>query len=396
MLLVSGLPGWADDHGDTPGAATLLSESQVTYGEFVPGNIDPGGDIDFFSFVVESEHIGYLYVIETTIPPEDPLSDTYLRLVDRDGLGQIVTDDNSGEGYGSRILWSPSEAGTYYAEVSQLLPEDVGLYSISVFRAGPAPPDDHGDDTASSTLLVVNDPPLSGSMELSGDTDYFQFVAEPGYFYDIETSSLTEGSDTVIALIDSDGETELGTDDQGGREFNASRILWMAPMDVQPPENIFWVRVYQFLEGKHSVGYSVSIGSEGVPAGLPMDGSPTGGYLDNPGDVDAFIFAATENHTTEANLATLNEINNFRIRLLDTDGITLLVEQKNLEFEDLVHTHETTGHFPLLVTEPYLGEGYSISATSEAPVVNPDLNDDGCINAKDVILIMEAYHEEME
>jgi len=396
LLAITPSQCWADDHGDTPETATLLTEGQVSAGAFVAGNINPAGDLDYFAFVVASGHVGYLYIIETTIPPEDPFSDTFITLVDKDRITPIVSDDNGGEGNASLILWSPEEAGTYYVEVSQLLLEDVGLYSLSVFRAGIAPPDDHGDRPDTATLLVVNDLPTEGSMELSADVDYFRFVAQPNYFYDIETSSLTTGSDTVITLYDSDGQTELGTDDQGGREFNASRILWLAPPDVQAPSDVYWVRVVQFLEGKSGVGYSIAASSEGEPSPLPMDGSPMSGYLENPGDVDTYVFSATKDHTTRVSLATTNDINNFRLRLLDTDGVSLLVEQKNLEFEDLVYRHEKTGVFPLLVTEPFTGKAYTLSASREATFGNPDLNGDGKIDATDIMLMLNAYHQAEE
>jgi hypothetical protein len=380
-----------DDHGNCPETATLLTENQVLNGFFITGNIELPGDVDYFSFDVGAEHIEYLFVIETTVPPSDPFSDTFIRLLDTDGFTQIVSDDNSGEGSGSQILWSPESPGVYYVEVSQFFTEDTGLYSVSVFRAGPAPPDDHGDDPSTATFLIADGTPVSGSIELSADVDFFQFIALPGQFYDIETSNLDDGSDTVISLLDNDAETVLGTDDQSGREFNASRILWVSPPDAAPPNDLYFVGVSQFLPSKTGVGYALSVTGSGSPEVLPTDGIPKVGDLLQPGDVDAYVFSATKSHTTRMNLATTNEINNFELRLLDSDGISLLQEQSNLEFEDLVHQHENTGDFFLTVTEPFQGGAYALSATDEVEAGNPDLNGDGRIDAIDFILLMEAY-----
>lgn len=385
--------GGPDDHGDTPSTATALTSEEVTNGIFLPGNIEEPGDVDYFSFVVDPIHVDHLYVIETTIPMSDPLSDTFLRLIDKDQLSQLASDDDSGAGVASKILWASIDPGTYYVEVSQSFPDDTGTYSVSVLRAGAAPPDDHGDDPATATLLLVGDPPISGSTELPGDLDFFQFIAVANQFYDIETTGLTTGSDTFISLIDRDGETVIDTDDQGGREFNASRISFIAPPDILSPSDIFYIKVAQFLPSNQG-GYMIGVQSPGVPEGLVFDASSAEGFLEAAGDIDPFVLSATQNHTSRINLATTNSINNFELRLMNEDGVSELLIQKNLEFEDMVFVHQETGIYFLLVTEPFQGGGYSISATREIPIVNPDLNLDGNVDAKDFLLMMDAYHKE--
>jgi hypothetical protein len=389
-------PSYAlDDHGDTFQTATALTSTQVTQGTFVPGNIEEPGDIDYFSFVVDPQYVDYLFVIETTIPTNDPYSDTYLRLIGTDGSTQLAADDDGGGGSESKIQWASPAAGTYYVEVSQTFSTDTGTYSVSVLRAGPAPPDDHGDTPSEGTLLVVNDPATAGTTELPGDTDYFQFIARPGRFYDIETSGLGEGSDTILALIAHDEETVLGTDDQGGREFNASRILWVAPPDIAAPTDVFYLKVSQFLPSAQG-DYSIAIQSPGIPSELITDGSETSeGDLESAGDVDAYSFPGVKNKTIEVNLATTNSPNNFEMRLLDPDGISVLTEQDDLESRNLEQKIKVTAEHYLLVTEPYAGGAYSLSATMEAPAPNPDVNGDGVVDASDVLTLMDHYLETM-
>ncbi|GAI50764.1 unnamed protein product, partial [marine sediment metagenome] len=67
-----------------------------------------------------------------------------------------------------------------------------------------------------------------GEIEIGGDVDYFSFSAASGYRYVILTSQLGGGCDTVIHLYDTDGTTELDSNDDGGTEPLASRIVWQA------------------------------------------------------------------------------------------------------------------------------------------------------------------------
>lgn len=397
LSILQAAVGWAggseDDCADAPLLGScLISEAQISIQTFIPGNIEEPGDVDVYSFEVLSDHVGFLYLLETVIPTGDPFSDTYIRLIDRDGVSEIASDNDSGAGLGSKVLWSPSAAGTYYLEVSQFLPGEIGLFQVSVFRSGPAPDDDHGDEPVSATLLTVGGLPAAGSTELSGDVDFFKFAIEPNRFHDIETSGLESGSDTVISLYDSDGETLLAIDDQGGRQFNASRILWISPNGLQQSEAFAYVRVQQFLPGKSGVGYSISVSSPGPPATLPLEGEEIIGEIEEPGAAAAFLFEASANTQIEVGLSVLpGELNLFEVRLLDSDGVSLLKSQENLEFEKLSYTFARTDGYYLLVTEPYTGGVFTLAADLTAVVGNPDLNLDGKIDARDFLILMEAY-----
>lgn len=397
LSILQAAVGWAggaeDDCGDGPLLGPcLISEAQISVRIFIPGNIEEPGDVDVYSFEVLSDHVGFLYLLETVIPTGDPFSDTYIRLIDRDGLTEIASDNDSGAGLGSRILWSPSAAGTYHLEVSQFLPGEIGLFQISVFRSGPAPDDDHGDDPLTGTLLTVGGLPIACSTELSADVDFFKFAVEPNQFYDIETSGLESGSDTVITLYDSDGETLLAIDDQGGRQFNASRILWISPNEELETEVLAFIRVQQFLPGKSGVGYSIAVSSPGQPATLPLEGEEIVGEIEEPGSAAAFLFEASANTQIEVGLSVSpGELNLFEIRLLDSDGVSLLKSLNSLEFEKLNHTFTRTDDYYLLVTEPYTGGLFTLTAQLTALEGNPDLNLDGKIDAQDFLILMEAY-----
>jgi hypothetical protein len=169
----------------------------------------------------------------------------------------------------------------------------------------------------------------------------------------------------------------------------------ISPDQLPAGEPFYFLEIQQFLTGTSGVGYTLSVESNGAPTPLAMEGQKTLGTIAQPGEVDAYIFSASEMSTFSAHLvAATGELNLFELRLLDRDGVSQLESQKNLEFEDLQYTIEEGGNYFLLVTEEYEGGAYTLSATSEVSEGDPDLNLDGNIDHKDFILLMEAYRSD--
>ena len=86
--------------------------------------------------------------------------------------------------------------------------------------------DDHGNNAAASTPVLVPSSTL-GNVEVDTDVDWFRFSAIVGTDYTFETI-LGTLPDSVLRLIDTNGETTIAFDDDGG-EGLASRIEWTAP-----------------------------------------------------------------------------------------------------------------------------------------------------------------------
>jgi hypothetical protein len=128
--------GGGDDHGNTPGSATPIP----TLGTPVNGSINPGGDVDFFSFAAVG---GRNYSIST-----GGTTDTVLQLVARNGIDVLATDDDGGPGFLSLIQWACPASGTYYARVSHYSAAGTGAYTLTV-EEQTAPP-------TGATLLVQN------------------------------------------------------------------------------------------------------------------------------------------------------------------------------------------------------------------------------------------------
>src|SRR5947199_103450 len=89
-LLLQASPVRADDHGNTPGTATVVAVGSVT-----PGVLEVGGDIDYFVFTVTNAGWHYVTTRGTT--------DTYGRLFNST-LTQLASDDSNGEGSNFRIV----------------------------------------------------------------------------------------------------------------------------------------------------------------------------------------------------------------------------------------------------------------------------------------------------
>ena len=136
------LPLWADDHGDSPLAATPVAVG----GGLVSACLEAGGDMDYFFFQAAA---GRTYLLLTSHLDEGV--DTVLYLLDTDGLGILRVDDDGGTDGGSRIEWASPHAGTYFAMVRHAqATTGIGCYS---FSASTLQVDDHGNDSLTATPL---------------------------------------------------------------------------------------------------------------------------------------------------------------------------------------------------------------------------------------------------
>src|SRR5437016_3849589 len=129
-LLLQASPAIADDHGNDPSTATVISPGTVT-----AGAIDVGGDIDYFKFSVTTA--GW-YCITTR-----GTTDTYGELQDS-ALTALGTDNNSGED-NNFLLVKQLSPGTYYIRVTGYYSTTTGSYQLHVEGPGAGTvSDDHG------------------------------------------------------------------------------------------------------------------------------------------------------------------------------------------------------------------------------------------------------------
>jgi len=211
-LAVIAAPVWADDHGNTPFAATPID---VGAG-LIPACLETGGDMDYFFFLATA---GRTYSILTS--HLDPSTDTVLYLLDADGLAILRVDDDSGTDGGSRIEWAAPLGGTYFVMVRHAqATTGTGCYSLSVSTIQV---DDHGDSSLTATPIPVGNS-ASGFLESEEDVDAFFFETSGGYIYDV-TLEKTSGDGTVrLDLFRGETAEVLLTAEANG---GPARVSWI-------------------------------------------------------------------------------------------------------------------------------------------------------------------------
>jgi hypothetical protein len=256
-----------DDHVNAPGSgATLLK----TDGTPVAGRFEWLWDEDWFRF----EAIANMeYVVETGDLADN--CDTILEIYDTDGVTILAWDDDSGsQQYASFLQWTAPASGTYYARIASFYLEGLGSYRI---WARTAPPDDHGNDPQHGTLLNADGTLTSGRIDVAGDADWFQFVAQAGKQYIVRTSDLSSQCDTVLQVYGPDGQTLIGLDDDSGDNL-ASRIAWRAASS-----GIYYLRVSHY-DPLGTGSYKISVEEANIVCTSLQAGQLTQGSLSQGGE----------------------------------------------------------------------------------------------------------------
>lgn len=111
-------PSAPDDHGNDINAATAVS-----IGTSLEAALNYEGDVDYFRFTARA---GQLYQVDVAL---GTLHDSELSLLDSHDV-VLASNDDYGETYASRIVWSAPASGDYFIEVSGWWGD--GTYSLTV------------------------------------------------------------------------------------------------------------------------------------------------------------------------------------------------------------------------------------------------------------------------
>jgi Zn-dependent metalloprotease len=223
-------------------------------------NFHDAADYDWVKF---SATTGNRYFIETY--DLGGWCDTTIYLYDTNGTTFIAYDDDSGEGLGSRIIFTPTHDGDYYILIRQYVASRYGAgteYTLGISSSARSSVDEYeSDDLASQAKgIIVNGPSQSHNFHVADDRDWVRFSASAGDNYVIQTFNLSNRCDTFLYLYGTNGTTELARNDDGGGG-NASRISWTAPAD-----GIYYVVVRHFNPAIYGDGteYELRVTSEGL------------------------------------------------------------------------------------------------------------------------------------
>lgn len=244
---------WEPD--DTLAEATVLEP-----GAGQTHNFHSLGDRDHFRFTTTRGHV---YTIETfNLGP-----DVDTRLFLYDGDRSLLTQDDDGraleEKWASRLVWTAEKTSTHYVMAHDVNDDNAGAdtyYEIRIWEEAHFVEDEYEPDGSPrlATLLKPSEP-QPHNLHLAGDVDWMRLETTAGNTYVVETFDLGEDVDTVLRLLDEEGN-ELFVDDNGRdeEEPRASRIRWTAHDDgplyvvaqdasdgAQGPGTQYWVRLQE-------------------------------------------------------------------------------------------------------------------------------------------------------
>ncbi len=379
LLAVSTFPASADDFGNT-----YLTAHQLTLGVAVNGQNETAGDVDYFKFNATLNH---LYTAKITNLAG--LSDTVLRLWSSDGATLLVEKDEIG--IGETIVWRAPGQGAYFLSVEQYFEDQTGGYTLTVTDGGVVV-DDYGNTPATTqATLPTNGSVVPGDIEYAGDVDVFQLATLPDHFYRVETLLLDSGVDTVLRLYAGDGATVLAEDDQGGREANASRIIFGATLT-----GFYFAEVRLFFPDDVG-GYAVSATDEGVPEVVIVDGSATAGTLVTRDDIAVYAFAGAAGDRLVFTVSAESQANAFQMSVLGPDA------RQTMFTHDFAQTPSATWLCPsdsvhyLVLEEPYQGGGYTLTIHNIGPQPPPvDVNGDGVVDPLDLLLVSLYWRQAVQ
>ena len=150
----------------------------ISFGTLYQGAISPVDDQDFFSFAAER---GVEYQFMLTYGTTDAVS---LSVNTMDGSPSAATR-NFGEA--DELQWTSHSNDNYYVEVtaSPRVETKTGTYTLQVLRDRTLF-DRHSDDVLKATQLGIGNA-TKGAISPQGDYDHFNFEAQKGVTYTVET-----------------------------------------------------------------------------------------------------------------------------------------------------------------------------------------------------------------
>ena len=302
----------ADQNGSRVGAATLAIDDSAY------GFVGPGGDEDYFRLTLPTATDVWIYAIGDT--------DTVGQLLNSHGSLLAYNDDSVfSEGRTSFFMAKNLAAGTYYVAVSgfEAITGPYRLYAEAVA--------DQGNDTSTAEELTLGAPkiglidPVTGTFpNRTADEDLFKLELDAS----AEVLVYTTGEvDTTGELLDSDGATALGADDDSGDDVN-----FLIRKELEAGTYYIRVKGYQRGERPETGPYalfaepvrSLSVGGR-AEAGVIAPGFDEEYYklaLSRPADV--WIYASA-NPVTDVVLDTVGALYDGgfnQIALNDNSGIS--------------------------------------------------------------------------
>lgn len=132
-VLLNNPPAVTDDF-----PANASTTGRVAVGSPAHGKIDTPTDIDWFA-VTLTAGTRYTFNLRGSATSGGTLSDPLLRLLNGSG-SSLASDDDSGIGLDSQLVYTPTVSGTYYLAASAALSIGTGTYTLDMTSVVPPPP----------------------------------------------------------------------------------------------------------------------------------------------------------------------------------------------------------------------------------------------------------------
>jgi hypothetical protein len=269
----------ADQPGDASTQAQLSGSTE--------GELSPAGDADWYRMNVEAGQ-RYSFTLEGLAVGETAAVDPVLAIYDAQG-NQVAVNDDAGGTLNSALRYAPRESGQVFVEARGFSPEATGPYRLAV-SAAPVPPDDVGNDAASTRAQIRSGQSVTGAIETEGDIDAYRLRVRSGQTYHITLAGAGDGGlgDPLLRVVDRQGG-ELASNDDSEDSLNSA-------LDFSPQQSgEVFIEARAFSDA-YAGTYTLSVnGSAGPRDSISADrntrgrlnvGQNTSGVLDFGGDRD--------------------------------------------------------------------------------------------------------------
>lgn len=220
------------------------------------------------------------------------------------------------------------------------------------------PNDDHGNNAASATAVPAMNTAVAGRIEVGGDEDWFKVTLGLGNNYSFLVNDLQQGMDSVVRLVDRDGTTVIGENDDASPTDTSSRFD--APAILQAGDYYVVVK-HKTGTGTGTYAFRYTLTAALPPPPRPDDhgddyqtatqiqvGTATAGEISNPADVDWFKVDLVAGTSYEMLTQNLSFNMDTVLELYRTDGTTL--EEDNDDTNDFNNPDYYSSRLPNLIT----------------------------------------------
>ena len=287
--------------GDTDLSDGVDTAGRVAVDGSATGEIDYGGDRDWFAVELEAGHT-YRFDLEGAPTGAGTLSDPYLRGI-HDASGNLIggtADNNRGQGRNARGTFTADRSGTYYVSAGAWGNRE-GTYKLTVTDQTAV--DAHTEDAATTGTVAV-DGSATGEIDYGGDRDWFAVELEAGHTYRFDLEGASTGAGTLSdpylrGIHDASGNLIGGTADNNRGEGRNARKTFTADRS-----GTYYVSAGAW--GNREGTYKLTVTDQtavdahtedaATTGTVAVDGSATG-EIDYGGDRDWFAVELEAGHT---------------------------------------------------------------------------------------------------